>query len=92
MATAAPSSDRESSARRPVRNRCEQTDLDLKAAAHWLLLVMNYSTIIDVEVLGISEPGVPKSGLARPAGVLPAGCTHWFANRTIWANYERWPS
>jgi hypothetical protein len=69
-----------------------KTDLDLKAAAQLLLLCMNYSTRIHVEVLGISEPGAPKSGLVRPAGVLAVGCTHWFANRTIWVNHECWPS
>ena len=39
---------------------------------------LNYGTRIDEKSGGSEdEPGVPKSGLARPAGV----CTHWFAEQ-----------
>jgi hypothetical protein len=55
MATAVPSSDGD---RRDDRfgTDVSKTDLGLKAGAYRLLLGMNYSTGIDVAVLGISEP------------------------------------
>jgi hypothetical protein len=72
LATAAPSSDRESPERRPVRNRCEQTDRDLTAPAHWLLLVMNYSTRID-ELFGRTM----SAGRAEQERIDPVAFGKW---------------